>query len=434
MVFETLKGTKDYAFLEAKIKEKVFTDLKEEFMANGFRPFQTPHIEYIDTLAHKYDEDAEIVQEIFKVQDRGDRALGLRYDLTIPLCRFLAQNIKSLKLPYRRFHIGSAFRDGPIKKGRLREFEQCDCDIVGLKDVSCEIELMELFYRCYTKLGIDSIIEINSNKILKGAFLQQGFNEEDLDNLVLSVDKLKKIGKDGVLAEIKERGLDVSLAEQSVDILSSNSFDENISSAELQEWNKSEMSRIKSQATHELLLEGISELEELVNGCESLEVPYRVNFTMSRGHSYYTGNIWEVYDVKGRVTSSIGAGGRYDKGISNYIGTDEEIPAVGISFGIVGIMEILLQEKKGESDGVTDVLVVGLDKELVVDCNVIAKQVRVDENKNVELYYGKLKKAFSYAESLGVKEIIVFGKKDKEFGMFKIKHLESGDEREIKLQ
>ena len=414
--FEILKGTKDYVGLDAKIKEKLFSTLKEEFMKNGFRPFQTPHIEYIDTLANKYDEDAEIVQEIFKVSDRGERALGLRYDLTIPLCRYLAQNIKSMKLPFRRFHIGSAFRDGPIKTGRLREFEQCDCDIVGLKDVNCEIELMELFYRCYTKLNIDTIIELNSNKILKGALKQYNFSEEDLDKLVLSIDKLKKIGIEGVLSEIKENGFNTEDVKLAIEILQSKTFEE-----------------IKSKAIHEKLLEGIEELETLVNGCSRLLIPIRVNFTMSRGHSYYTGNIWEVYDIKDRVKSSIGAGGRYDKGISNYIGSNEEIPAVGISFGVVGMMEILTKQMKDESIGVSDVLVVGLDSSLIVDCNTIANKIRNEENKNVELYYGKLKKAFDYCSSLGIKEIIVFGLKDKEAGMFKIKNLESGDEREIKI-
>ena len=414
--FEILKGTKDYVGLDAKIKEKLFSTLKEEFMKNGFRPFQTPHIEYIDTLANKYDEDAEIVQEIFKVSDRGERALGLRYDLTIPLCRYLAQNIKSMKLPFRRFHIGSAFRDGPIKTGRLREFEQCDCDIVGLKDVNCEIELMELFYRCYTKLNIDTIIELNSNKILKGALKQYNFSEEDLDKLVLSIDKLKKIGIEGVLSEIKENGFNTEDVKLAIEILQSKTFEE-----------------IKSKAIHEKLLEGIEELETLVNGCSRLLIPIRVNFTMSRGHSYYTGNIWEVYDIKDRVKSSIGAGGRYDKGISNYIGSNEEIPAVGISFGVVGMMEILTKQMKDESIGVSDVLVDGLDSSLIVDCNTIANKIRNEENKNVELYYGKLKKAFDYCSSLGIKEIIVFGLKDKEAGMFKIKNLDSGDEREIKI-
>lgn len=415
--FEVLKGTKDYVGLDAKIKEKLFSTLKEEFMKNGFRPFQTPHIEYIDTLTNKYNETAEIVQEIFKVTDRGDRNLGLRYDLTIPLCRYLAQNIKSMKLPFRRFHIGSAFRDGPVKSGRLREFEQCDCDVVGLKGQDVEIELMELFYRCYKKLGIDVVIELNSNKILKGALKQCNFTEEDLDSLVLSIDKLKKIGIEGVLKEIKESGFNVDDAKLAIEIL------------ELSDFNV-----MKEKATHEQLIEGIDELQTLVEGCQELQIPIRINFSMSRGHAYYTGNIWEVYDVKKRVTSSIGAGGRYDRGISDYIGTEEEIPACGISFGVVGIMEILSQEMKDECTGVSDVLVVGLDSSLTTQCNTIANQMRESENKNVELYYGKLKKAFEYCESLGIKEIVVFGKKDEENKSFNIKNLESGEERKIKMK
>ena len=414
--FTTLKGTKDYYSLEAKVKERVFLVLKEEFMRNGFRPFQTPLIEHLQTLTHKYDEDAEIVQEIFKVQDRAKRELGLRYDLTIPLCRFLAQHIKSMKLPFRRFHIGSAFRDGPIKTGRLREFEQCDCDVVGLKGQNIEIELMELFSRCYTKLGIDTVIELNSNKILKGAFLQFGFVEDDLDSLVLSIDKLKKIGIKGVLEETSQKGFDSKDIEKVVEILACNTFDE-----------------IKSKAEHQLLIEGIDELEQLVKGCDALNINICVNFTMSRGHSYYTGNIWEVYDMNKRVSSSIGAGGRYDRGISNYIGLDEDIPAVGISFGVVGIMEIMLEQSKRdeESLGVSEILVVPLDSSLVINCLGISK-IYQEQGINSEMFYGfKLKKAFDYAQSLGIKKLIIYGLKDKESNSYVLKDLKSGRE-EIK--
>lgn len=421
MTFETLKGTKDYAFLEATVKERMFSTLKEEFMKNGFRPFQTPHIEYRDTLTHKYDEDAEIVQEIFNVQDRGQRALGLRYDLTIPLCRFLAQNIKSLKLPFRRYHIGSAFRDGPVKTGRLREFEQCDCDVVGLKGQDIEIELMELYYRCYTKLGLDIVIELNSNKILKGALLQSGFKEDELDSGVLIIDKFKKIGEENVVKELVEKGIDEEISKRAVTLLTQHSLEE-----------------LETKAQHEILKQGCQELQELVRGCKILGIPTRVNVTMSRGHAYYTGNIWEVYDTTKTVTSSIGAGGRYDKGIANYIGVDEEIPAVGISFGVVGMMELLLDKEKknskNESGGVTNTLIVPLDSTLVTKCNIIANQIREEEHKNVELYYGKLKKAFDYCESLDIKEIVVFGKKDEENNSFKIKELESGEEREVVIR
>lgn len=422
MTFETLKGTRDYAFIEAKVKEEMFSTLKTEFMKNGFRPFQTPHIEYYDTLTHKYDETAEIVQEIFNVQDRGERKLGLRYDLTIPLCRFLAQHTKSLKLPFRRFHIGSAFRDGPVKSGRLREFEQCDCDVVGLKGQDIEIELMELYYRCYTKLGIDIIVELNSNKILKGALLQSGFKEDELDTGVLIIDKFKKIGEENVIKELVEKGINTEISKRAVSLLTQNSLQE-----------------LEEKATDELLKEGCEELQKLVRGCEELSIPHRVNVTMSRGHSYYTGNIWEVYDTKGRVKSSIGAGGRYDKGIGNYIGSSEDIPACGISFGVVGMMEILLDiEKKGQennSGGISKILVVPLNLELITDSIKIANSIREEEMSNVEIFYGcKLKKAFDYAQYLGVEELVIYGLKDKEQSQYVRKNLVSGEERVINIK
>ncbi|MFT4243906.1 MAG: histidine--tRNA ligase, partial [Candidatus Woesearchaeota archaeon] len=420
MTFETLKGTRDYAFLEATVKERMFSTLKEEFMKNGFRPFQTPHIEYRDTLTHKYDETAEIVQEIFNVQDRGQRELGLRYDLTIPLCRFLAQNIKSLKLPFRRYHIGSAFRDGPVKMGRLREFEQCDCDVVGLKGQEIEIELMELYYRCYRKLGLDIVIELNSNKILKGALLQNGFKEDELDTAVLIIDKFKKIGEENVIKELVEKGIDEEISRRALTLLTQHSLEE-----------------LEKKAEHEILKQGRQELQELVRGCKILGIPTRVNVTMSRGHSYYTGNIWEVYDTTNTVTSSIGAGGRYDKGIANYIGVDEEIPAVGISFGVVGMMELLLDKEKknskNESGGVTNILVVPLKSELVLDAMQIAQRVREEDNLNTEVFYGfKLKKAFDYADYLGVEELIIYGEKDKEQQQYTRRNLVSGKEKIIK--
>jgi histidyl-tRNA synthetase len=198
MVYEVLKGTKDLEPSE-QIKVNFILDVvRKNFEAHGFRPFDTPIIEYFDTLANKYDDDAEIVQEIFKVKDRGNRELGLRYDLTVPLCRYVASK-KQLKLPFRRYAVGKVFRDGPLKKGRLREFIQCDGDVVGVKGIFIEAELLEMFYTTYREIGIDAVIEINNNKILRGVLLQCGFELKDLSSLILSVDKLKKIGEEGIL-------------------------------------------------------------------------------------------------------------------------------------------------------------------------------------------------------------------------------------------
>lgn len=409
MKFEVLKGTKDSIPSEQILLNKIQDTIRKNFEKYGFRPFDTPLIEYFETLSNKYDENSEIVQEIFKVKDRGDRNLGLRYDLTVPLCRFIASK-KQLKLPFRRYAIGKVFRDGPIKVGRAREFIQCDADIVGIEGQNVEAETLEMFYNTYKELGINAVLEINNNKILRGAFLEQDFKEEDLDSLILSVDKLKKIGEEGVLNEIKEKGFDTSKAKKSIKVLSSKNFKE-------------------FKTENQVLKEGLAELETLTKLLTKLNVNFRINFSMSRGLNYYTGNIWEMYDLDENIKSSIGSGGRYDKGIGNYIGDGKSYPAMGVSFGIVPMMACLEEERK---EGVSEVLVVPLDEELIESAFEIAKKLR--EKYNVEISYDfKLKKAFDYCDYLGTKKIAIIGKKDLENGEFTLKDLETKEEEKIKI-
>lgn len=409
--YETLKGTSDTLPCEMIRQNEVLDIIREGFEKYGFRPFDTPIVEYFETLAGKYDEDAEIVQEIFKVTDRGSRSLGLRYDLTNPLCRFVASQ-KQLKKPFRRYQIGKVFRDGPIKVGRLREFFQCDGDVVGEEGVAIEAELLSLYSQTYDKLGIDYIVELNSNKILRGAFLQLGFAEKDLQTLILSVDKLKKIGEEGVLEEIKKKGFDEKKVKDAISILNCKSFVE-----------------IEKKAKIDILKEGIEELKELTLLLEG-EVEYRVNFSMSRGLAIYSGNIWEVYDKNNKVTSSIGGGGRYDRVIGEYQGSYEIIPAVGVSFGLVPIIACL--DNGNSKEGLTDILVVPLEKDLVVKSFKIAKKLR--KKQNVEVFYGyKLKKAFSYAEYLGCDRLAIVGKKDLDEGFYTLKNIKTGKEEKFKV-
>lgn len=411
--FEILKGTKDSVPKEQIKINKILNTIKEGFESYGFRPFDTPIVEYCDTLKYKYDDDAEIVQEIFKLSDRGDRELGLRYDLTVPLCRYVAQEYKKLKKPFRRYQIGKVFRDGPIKAGRQREFTQCDGDIIGISGVEIEAETLIMFYDTYVNFGINPILELNNNKILRGALLQVGFENKDLSSIILSIDKLKKIGEIGVLEEIKSKKLDEKKTKDAISILSIKSFEE-----------------IKKIAKSELLIEGIQELERLTK----LIKPYtefRVNFSMSRGLDIYTGNIWEAYSLTGNMKSSIGSGGRYDKVIGDYAQNNEQIPALGVSFGLVPIMACL--SESDDKEGLTDILVVPLDKELVEKSFEIAKELRI--GKNIEIFYGyKLKKAFEYAEFLGCENVIILGKKDVEEGVYTLKNISSGDEEKIKFQ
>lgn len=412
MNLEILKGTKDNLPYEQIKINKILEIMKKNFESFGFRPFETPLIEYFSTLAGKYDKDDEIVQEIFKLSDRGNRSLGLRYDLTTPLCRFVAQNSKNLKKPFRRYQIGKVFRDGPIKSGRLREFVQCDCDVVGESNIGVEAELMMLFFNTYKDLGINCVIELNNNKILRGAFLQCGFLEKDLQSLILSVDKLKKIGFDLVLKEIGEKGFDVDKAKLAINILSSKSFEQ-----------------IKVLAENEILIKGIEELEFLVDLIGDV-VDFRVNFSMSRGLAIYTGNIWEAYDKDERIASSIGAGGRYDKVVGDFLGKDEEFPSVGISFGLIPILEIL--DKSSDREGVTDVLIVPLEEDFVKESFRLAKILQ--KKSNVEIFYKfKLKKAFDYANYLGCEKIAILGKKDLENKVFTLKNIKTGFEEKVKF-
>jgi len=412
MTFETLKGTKDSTPVEQIKINRILSIIQKNFERFGFRPFDTPIIEYFETLAMKYDDDAEIVQEIFKLSDRGERSLGLRYDLTTPLSRFVAEHNKTLKKPFKRYQIGKVFRDGPIKAGRLREFMQCDADVVGETGQAIEAELMLLFFDTYKELNIDAVIELNNNKILRGALLQFGFLEDDLQKLILSIDKLKKIGIDGVLKEVEDNGFDKNKANDAIEILNSKTFED-----------------IRKLSTNEELIIGINELEDLVN----LVSPYidlRVNFSMSRGLAIYTGNIWEVYEKQEKISSSIGGGGRYDKVIGEYASSSEIIPAVGISFGLVPILACLNGED--QRAGVTDILVVPLDKDLEKEAFKLARNLR--KNNNVEIFYKcKLKKAFDYATMLGCEKIAILGKKDLEEGVYTLKNIETGKEEKIKL-
>jgi histidyl-tRNA synthetase len=413
---EVVKGCLD-STSDIQIKlNKIMDIIRKNFELYGFRPFDTPVLEYFETLIGKYEEDSEIVGEIYKLSDRGERKLGLRYDLTVPMCRYVASQ-KQLKLPFKRYAMAKVFRDGPIKVGRQREFTQCDADVVGLSGQDVESETLNMFYSTYVELGIDAVLEINNNKILRGAFLQFGFSENELESLILSVDKLKKIGKDAVLDEIAEKGFSSSSAVKAISILEVKSFDE-----------------ISKVAEDDLLKEGISELSALVSSLDVFGVKYRINFSMARGLNVYTGNIWEMYDRSGKVRSSIGSGGRYDKVIGDYAGDGRALPAFGVSFGLVPIAACLENKNEKVDISLTEIVVAPLDEELVLSAQRIAMSLR-EQGSNTEVCYDfKLKKAFAYSEFVTAKKLVILGKKDVESDVYTIRDLETKEEEKVEFK
>ena len=418
MTFETLKGTKDNEPQDEIQLQEVFSTIKQQFEKYGFVPFDTPMIEYLDTLTFKYDEEDEIVQEIFRITDRGNRKLGLRYDLTTPLSRYVASR-PQLKKPFKRYQIGKVFRDGPLKKGRMREFYQSDGDVIGVEGRGIEAEMLDMFYSTYTQLGINTVIELNNNKILRGALLQVGCSEENLSSYILSIDKLKKIKEKGVIEEIKEKGLDEKKAKQAIEILTSKTFDE-----------------LEEKATNELLKTGIEELKELIYLTERLSINTRINFSLSRGLDIYTGNIWESYDTSNLIPSSLGAGGRYDNVIAEYMETssqdsnEDKVPAVGISFGITPILACI--DKKEKKNSLTQLAIVPLKEDIVPIALQLAKKYREEKSINTEvLYEYSLKKAFKYTDFKQIEQLIVLGEKDIEKGKYILKNLKTKEEEEI---
>ena len=406
-----VKGTQDYNFEDSILLNYIFDTIKKKLEANGFNPFETSKLEYMKTLVGKYDEDSEIVNEIFKVKNRGDRDIGLRYDLTVPLIRYISQNFKKIKFPFRRYQSGCVFRDGPIKKGRLREFIQFDFDSIGDSSIESEANSLITYFKIYESFGIKSILELNNNKILKGALMQFGFLEKDIESLTLSIDKLKKIGEEKVLDEIESKGFNRDIAKKSLDILNSKSISE-----------------ILKKCDNEVLKSGIEELENLTKYLKN--VNFRINFSMSRGLNIYTGNICEVYDSEKIVESSIGAGGRYDNAISSYLNSKELFPSFGYSFGIASIFEILKEKKnKSVKKNVIDILLVPLKKEFFSE-TLIIKDMLNQRDFNCDItYFYNIKKSFSYCESYEIENICIIGENEIKQKEIKVKNLRSGSEK-----
>ena len=197
MILQNVKGSMDYLPQEQMIRNKIINILSNTFEEYGYLPLETTTICYYDLLASKYAGGAEILKEVYKLNDQGERNLALRYDLTVPFAKVIAMN-KGLNLPFKRYEIGKVYRDGPVKVGRAREFYQCDIDVCGIEGQYVEAELMSLAVSGYKKLGININIEWNNRKFLSGIISLCGIKEEYISNVILSVDKLAKIGEKGV--------------------------------------------------------------------------------------------------------------------------------------------------------------------------------------------------------------------------------------------
>jgi len=325
MEMQLAKGVRDIPPEEKIVMNKLLNTLREVFELYGFVPLETPIIERLETLMAKggAGEESDALKEAFKLKDQGNRDLALRFDLTVPLSRYVAMN-PTLKLPFKRYEMGPVFRDGPIKLGRYRQFWQCDIDTVGVKSMLAEAEQMALVGSTFKKLGIEVVIKINNRKLLNGILDQCEIKGKE--PAIIALDKLEKIGIKGVTEELQQKGY---------------SSEEIISLFEIVK-EKVTLKELKNKLTNPEALEGIKELEELFAYLKQMKIKCaEFEVSLARGLGYYTGTVFEVFALNSPVTSSIAGGGRYDEMIGKFAGGGREISAVGIAFGLSTILDVI---------------------------------------------------------------------------------------------
>lgn len=417
MTTQPAKGVRDIPPEEKALKNKVVATLQRVFEIYGFAPLETPILQRYETLAAKFaaGEASDALKETFKLTDQGGRELGLRFDLTVPLAAYIAQN-PTLKMPFKRYEMGQVFRDGPIKLGRMRQFWQCDVDIVGSDSLLADAEILAVVDTAFKKLGLDIVIKVNSRKILNGILEQAGITEKERDKAIIALDKLDKIGKEGVSKELEERGYSARQIDGLFSLVK-----ENLTIAEL-----------KKKLTNKEGIEGIVQLEELFSYLKAMNVRSAIfDVSLARGLAYYTGTVFEAYLKKGKITSSIAAGGRYDNLIGSYMGGGRQVPALGIAFGLEPIMDTLKLEGKVPAQPPASIYVIPIGTANILNQSLaIAQQLR-EQGISTSISLGKkgVSKNLEYAGVLGFPYVVIVGEDELKKNKVKLRDMQTGEEQ-----
>ncbi len=409
MVIQNVKGGYDFLPQEQRIREYINHILKKTFLEYGYMPIETPILCYYDILAGKYNEDNDLLKEIYRLKDQGKRDLGLRYDLTVPFAKFIALNKNNIKLPFKRFEINKVFRDGPVKVGRDREFTQCDVDVVGLSGQMIEAELLSLYSCAFKRLEIPIIIKYNSRNLMRGLIINAGIKEELVNSVITVIDKKDKLTKEEFTKNLKA----LDLKESSI-----KSLEEDFTKS-LDDLKKKYADTSSAEIT-----KGLEELSNLREYLESLNILDECVFdlTLARGQDYYTGNVFEVYEKTGKLTGSIGGGGRYDKMITDFISDGNLYPAIGISFGLTSIFELLKNRELFSNSTGLDIYIIPMNtkKESLNLANAIRN---LGYHVDIEMNDKKMKKSLDFANKENIPYVIILGEDELKEKSFKIKDM-----------
>ena len=394
---KNLKGTTDYLPDEQIIRNNIVNTLRNTFELYGYLPVETPILCYYDLLASKYAGGAEILKEVYSLTDQGNRKIGLRYDLTVPFSKVLGIN-KGLVLPFKRYEIGKVFRNGPVKTGRAREFYQCDVDACGIESPYAEIEYFMMSKEVFNTFNIDIEIRYNNRKFLSGILEHLGVEKDNIGSFITSIDKLDKISKSDI-----EKELLVHTDKEVIDKV-----------FEYFDYDLNTLINKLSNTNVTLLKEGLDELSILNNLINDLKLDDICVFTpyLARGLEIYTGSVWEIFDKTGKFKSALGGGGRYDNIITNFLDNGNNYPAIGMSFGLEPIYE-LIKDNEDNKLNKYDIYVYSFnnDKYLFEISNLLRKN---NYKVLTELNNIKLKKALNIANRENIKYMVIIGEEIKD--------------------
>ena len=438
------KGTRDFNPLEMARRNYIFDTIKKHFKLYGFSAIETPSMENLSTLLGKYGEEGDKL--LFKVLNSGDflskvrdeelagknsqkltskiSEKGLRYDLTVPFARFVVQHQNELTFPFKRYQIQPVWRADRPQKGRYREFYQCDADMIGSESLLNEVDLVQLIDDVFQDLNINVSIKLNNRKILSGIAELVGEADKIID-ITVAIDKLDKIGVEGVNKEMEAKGVSSAAIEQLQPII-------NLSGSNLEK-----LAQLKEVLySTEIGLKGVEEMSTVPGFLEDLEIKTEVDLdlTLARGLNYYTGTIFEVKALDAQI-GSITGGGRYDDltGIFGMPG----VSGVGISFGADRVYDVLNDTDSfpEHTQDAVQVFFVNFGPAEEKYCLPLVSKLR-KQGINTELYpsSAKMKKQMKYANDKSIPYVVMIGANEMEKNVLMVKDMISGEQKEMRLE
>ncbi|MCL2294271.1 MAG: histidine--tRNA ligase [Spirochaetes bacterium] len=404
---KVLKGFRDSLPEQEIRKKKMFRILEETFSSFGFVPIDTPALEYTDVLLGKG--GGETDKQVYSFKDNGGRDVAMRFDLTVPLARFITANKSNIIFPFKRFHISKVWRGENTQRGRYREFYQCDFDIVGTDSPSADIEILIMMKTSLEKLGIIGFKIYFSNRGILNKFLEINNVKDKSVEILRIIDKLAKIGKEktkGLLTELTG----AEICNKILDFITpADSFDKTLNKLiSLCNGDNAETERLK------IIYKALRENE--------IENYFILDPTITRGLDYYTGLVFETFLEGNREMGSVLSGGRYNNLASLY--TNEQIPGIGASIGIDRLIAALEESENKKPQNMCDCIVFNIDDELIGLLYKTAEEIR-KQGISCEVYpeSKKLNKQFAYAEKKNIPVGVIIGKDEKESGTITVKDL-----------